>query len=428
MRKSILNELSELVKENVISVEIAQKIKNYYSQTEHRGSERSLMVFAILGAILTALGIMLIVAHNWDDLTREVKTVISFVPLVTGQVLCLFTIMKKYHNTAWRESVSAFVVLSIGAAISLISQIYNIPGSFNAFMLTWTLLALPVVYIMQSSVASLLYIAGITSYAVETGYYTSPDSEANPYWLLLLLISPFYYVLYHVKPRSNFILFHHWFIPVSTIICLGIVAHNHDELLFLSYISLFAFFYLIGKSALLNEQKTYNNSYLILGSAGMMTILLMLSFDWFWKDLYKHEFSGFFTSPEFITSVIIILLSGLMIIYNLKKKISFEFPDGIFLLFILIFITGYYYPFLAVILINLLILTAGIITIRKGAKLDHLGILNYGLIIITTLVISRFFDADLSFVLRGILFLIVGSGFFLLNFQMIKKRRKLHDK
>lgn len=427
MRKSILNELNDLVKENVISADTAQKIKDYYSQAEQRGSDRSLIVFAILGSILMALGIILIVAHNWDDLSRELKTVISFVPLVTGQVLCLFTLLKKYHNTAWRESVSAFLVLSIGTAISLISQIYNIPGGFNAFMLTWALLSLPVVYIMQSSVASLLYIAGITSYAVETGYYTSPDSVANPYWLLLLLIMPFYYILYRVKPASNFMLFHHWFIPASIIICLGIVANDHEEILFLSYLSLFAFFYLIGKSPLLNKQRTYNNSYLILGSAGMMTILLMLSFDWFWKELYKHDFSGFFTSPEFVISAVIILLSVFMLLYNLRKKMSFEFPDGIFLIFILIFITGYYYPSLAVILINLLILTAGITTIIKGAKLNHLGILNYGLIIITALVISRFFDTDLSFVLRGILFLIVGSGFFMLNYWMIK-RRKLYDK
>ncbi|HAC15860.1 MAG TPA: DUF2157 domain-containing protein, partial [Bacteroidetes bacterium] len=64
-----------------------------------------------------------------------------------------------------------------------------------------------------------------------------------------------------------------------------------------------------------------------------------------------------------------------------------------------------------------------ILTIREGGLKNHLGIMNYGLLIITMLVISRFFDADINFVIRGILFILVGIGFFVANYWMVKQRK-----
>jgi hypothetical protein len=81
---------------------------------------------------------------------------------------------------------------------------------------------------------------------------------------------------------------------------------------------------------------------------------------------------------------------------------------------------------LAVWLINLLVLGIGLLTIRRGARAAHLGILNSGLLLIAALITCRFFDTDLSFVFRGVLFVLVGLGFFLMNYWMLQKR-KTHD-
>ncbi|MCY7361362.1 MAG: DUF2157 domain-containing protein, partial [Ignavibacteria bacterium] len=77
------------------------------------------------------------------------------------------------------------------------------------------------------------------------------------------------------------------------------------------------------------------------------------------------------------------------------------------------------------VLINILIFIIGLLTMRNGVKVNRLGILNFGLIIIMTLVICRFFDTDLSFILRGFLFLLVGIGFFVANLIMLKKRKSI---
>ena len=77
-------------------------------------------------------------------------------------------------------------------------------------------------------------------------------------------------------------------------------------------------------------------------------------------------------------------------------------------------------------LINLTALALGIIYLQKGFKEDHLGIVNFGLLIITILITCRFFDTDLSFILRGLLFVGLGAGFFLTNYYLLKKR-KAHE-
>ncbi len=427
-KMSIQRDLSELLNAGVISPETADEIRDYYRNKGGEFSSRLFIVFGILGAILVGLGIILIIAHNWDELSRSVKTGFAFMPLLVGQGLCGFTLLRQRESVAWRESTSVFLFFAVGASISLISQIYNIPGDISSFVLTWMLLCLPLVYIMPSSVVSLFYLVGITYYACETGYWSYPRSESYWYWGLLLLILPHYYLLYRNRPASNFMIFHHWLVPLSVLIVLGTVAHGKGELMFIAYFSLFGLFYLLGNTSFFDGQHTRNNGYKILGSLGTIILLLVVSFDWFWQDLRADEnlWNGVLMAPEFWVSLLLSLLGGgLLFLQQKGKSLQTIKPISVvFLLFILIFLLGLVSSF-AVGLINLVVLAIGVLTIREGAQRDHLGILNYGLLIITALILCRFFDGDLSFVIRGLLFVLVGAGFFATNYWMLKKRGSL---
>ncbi|MCT4638135.1 MAG: DUF2157 domain-containing protein [Bacteroidales bacterium] len=424
---SLIKDIPELVNANVITQETADRITNYYRDKKVSPTNKLFVVFGILGAILIGLGIILIIAHNWDQLSRTSKTIIGFAPLIIAQVICGYVLIKKRSSTAWRESSSAFLFFAIGACISIISQTYNIPGNLSSFLLTWALLAIPMVYIMNSSVTSLLYLIAITFYAGETGYWSYPVTESYTYWLLLLGIIPHYYIMYKQKPKSNFMIIHNWLIPLSVIITLGTVANNQDEFMYIAYITLFGLLYLIGSKEFFANQKIINNGYKILGSVGTIALLLSLSFDWFWEELYTKTFilNEVITSAEFIT-ISITMIPAIILLYTHIKKISISNIQPIALVFVLFIITFFIglYSSLAVILINLYIFAIGILTIREGANRDHLGILNYGLMIITALTICRFFDTDLSFAIRGVLFVLVGVGFFIANYSILKKRRK----
>ncbi len=422
----VRKEITELLNAGVINSETADRINQYYDSKTEPSSNKLVIIFGILGAILVSLGIILILAHNWDSLSRSIKTVIAFIPLVAGQAICGYTLLKRQESVTWREAGSAFLFFSVGACIGLLSQIYNVSGNLASYLFTWMLLCVPVIYVMRSSMTSLLYIAGITWYACEIGYWGHSTHGTYIYWGMLLLVLPYYYMLYRKRTESNFFTFHNWFIPLSVVIVLGTVAQDVGELMFVAYVSLFGLLYLIGNTPVLRQQKIRNNGYFILGSVGTVGILLVLSFNFFWNDLLDKDFSGknVFSSIEFIVSALLSLAAlGLLISQKLKQKpLDIKPIELIFLLFIGIFIIGLSSP-LSVVLINLLVLGVGILTIREGARENHLGILNYGLLIVTSLVICRFFDTDISFVLKGILFVGVGLGFFFANYQMMKKKR-----
>jgi hypothetical protein len=155
-------------------------------------------------------------------------------------------------------------------------------------------------------------------------------------------------------------------------------------------------------------------------------LLLIVSFAWFWEDLRleNFQFAQIIYSPEFYASIILTLLAGTLLFKQLKFKalVDIQPISWIFILFIVTFIIGLSSP-LSVLMINLFVFAIGIITVKNGAKQDHLGVLNFGLLIITALIGCRFFDTDLSFILRGILFISVGFGFFMTNYLMLKKRK-----
>jgi len=428
---SILKELDELTKAEVVSTETADKIRDYYKTKNQNSGNKLFIVFGVLGAILVGLGIILIIAHNWDELSKNVKVFFAFMPLVLAQMFCGFTLLKKPDNTAWKEASGAFLFFAVGASISLISQVYNISGDLAQFLFTWMLLCLPFIYIMRSSMVSLLYIAGITYYCIEShhffNFFSHPPPSSYNYWWLLILALPHYYSVLKNKPDSNFTVFHNWFIPISLTICLSTLSHGHSKVMYMAYMSLFGFFYLLGTSEFFSRMKRNLNGYWVIGTLGTIQLLLTLSFNWFWNDLARdrYSFSEYYGGSEFFATVFFTTLAlGTFVFLKLKSKAEFHPMKIIFLLFVLLFIVGNYYAAFTIVIINFLILANGIFTIRQGLRTDHLGILNYGLLTITALVVCRFFDSDMSFVVRGFLFMLVGAGFFASNFIMLRKRKQ----
>lgn len=425
---NLKNNLNELLNAQVITKETAQKIEAYYQNKTPETNNRLFVVFGILGAILIGLGIILILAHNWDNLSRGVKLFFAFLPLLLGQGLCGFTLLKKPESTAWRESSAVFLFFAVGASIALVSQIYNLPGEQSTFILTWLLLCLPLIYIMKSSIVSLFSLVWITWYTVLIGYDGRfKNASYLNFCILLLTVLPHYLLLCKNKAQSNFTTIHHWFIPLSVIITLASITVRGDgEIMFIAYVNLFGILYMLGNLPYFKKQSLFRNGYRVLGAVGTIIVLLILSFDWFWEDLRMIK-GSFYTkinlSQLIATSLLTLTALGLFFRELKEKSIRKMEPiTPVFIIFSIIFIIGFY-SLAATVLINFLLFGTGVMTVLKGIRDNHFGILNYGLMIITVLVTCRFFDSDLSFVWRGILFVLVGAGFFITNYWMLKKRQ-----
>ncbi|MEO1436522.1 MAG: DUF2157 domain-containing protein [Bacteroidota bacterium] len=422
---SMLKELPKLLEAGIITDAVAADIEHYYRQQKKSNSNRLFVAFGILGAILVGLGVILILAHNWDTLPRITKTVIAFLPLLVSQGVCAWALFKKPDSTTWRESGAALLFFAVGSAIALVSQIYNIDGELYEFLFGWLLLCWPIIYVLRSSIASLLFLSGITYYAAESGYWNFPNIEPYWYWIFLALMLPHYYSLFKNQPKSNFLIFHNWMIPLSLTVTLGTVALDNGDLLFWGYMSLFGLFYLIGEKPFFTDQKARNNGFRFIGAIGSICILLFFSFEFYWSELSELDggIKQFLSGPEVIVTGVLTIVALVLLAqhYNERGDGRIKPFAPVFVLFFITFVIGFFHP-IAVVLTNLILLGLGVSTIFQGIKEDHLGILNFGLLIIAALAICRFFDEQLSFVLKGILFLLVGIGFFATNYSMLKNR------
>lgn len=423
MNSKLLKELPQLVKDDVITQDVATKIEAYYNSKQDDAPNKLFTVFGVLGSILVGLGIILILAHNWDDFPRALKVVFAFLPLVIGQLFVGYSIWK-HKSSTWKEASGTFLFFAVGSSIALVSQIYNIPGDLSTYLLTWIVLCLPVIYLLKSHALALLHVVFITYYACVYGYgYMTAEKSPWLYLVLLALIVPHYWHLIKKQPEANITSIFHWILPLSLTIVLGTFVNNHGGFGSLMYVILFGLFYNIGKIPFFDTQKLRRNGYVIFGSLGTVILLLWLSFSWFWEIRLK---SDFFLSQEFFIALVLFIATATILVYSYSKQWieRFNFFPFVFILFTIMFFVGMQTPVISTIAINIIVFVLGLITVKIGTDKFHFGILNYGLSIITALVVCRFFDTDMSYVIRGLLFVGVGFGFFLTNYIMLKRQKE----
>lgn len=415
---SIQNDIKELLDAGVITDDTARRIEEYYRGRPSPANNRLLAIFAVLGSVLIGLGIILILAHNWDDLSRTVKTAISFMPLVMGQAACFYTLMVRRDSMAWSEASSTFLFFGVGSCIALLAQIYNISSSGGTFILTWCLLTLPVAYIMRSSMVALLYILFATYYVVDT-------SGNLIYFGLIAAVIPYYYLLIKRDENGNFLAFMNWVLPLSLLIGIGVIVQGRVELMVIMYLCLFALCYQFSNICLLKKQTTLSNGYKIIGLLGIAIVMLFFSFRWFWEELAGRDFSNYDTMLTItVITVSVALTLVLFILQNRRKKPGEINPVALSgLVFSALAFGAAGVPLLSQWVSNILIFIVGMYYIRRGARNEHFGVLNYGLLLIAALIACRFFDSNLSFVLRGILFILIGIALFAVNLYMHKKRK-----
>ena len=420
MNSKLEKEISELLEKKVITPDTAQKITAYYLSKKEDRPNRLFTIFGVLGALLSGLGIILIIAHNWDNMSTHLKTVFAFIPLIIGQVACAFSLLKK-KGTTWVESSTTFLILSVGATISLISQIYHIPGDLSKFLFLWAIITAPLIYLLRSNIAVIIHLILITWYACNLGYaYKGP----SPWWYILLFafVVPYYLHLQKRQTLSNIAGILNWFLPLSLIITLGTFGKGDTES-FMMYLAMFGLFYNLGELPIFKHQKLRRNGYTVIGSLGTIFILMVLSFQWFWKDASIDSHT---TVDSLLVGTLFFMAIAVLGYLHLKRHVNdFNLFRYAFIIIGLLYITHSFGYVHNIVFTNLLIAALGLSAIKIGVRKSSYAILNYGLLIITILIICRFFDTDLDFIFRGLLFISVGIGFFLANYLLLKKQRSL---
>ncbi len=428
MNRIFLKHIDELLNAQVIDKPTADRISRYYEDKKKSSVNLLIMIFAIIGAALIGSGIILILAHNWDNFSRNIRTGIAFLPLAAAQALCLYTILKKYDSKTWKEASSVFLVFAVGASISMVSQIFHIVGDISQFLFIWMLVCLPVLYILKSDASALLIIAGVSGVSIAA----FEDRHDNLMILLkyfILLAGWAYYYLRSVIERRKAVItaYFHLTAAISLLITLGHITDDHYSILDLVYFCTFSILILISELSVLKESVLAHNMIKILGLVGFY----IMTFTFSYADNWKHSrlefvvYRKMLASGELIWAGLVFILA-IVLFYSVlvKNRGKWAVPEyfGFLLFALLYFIVRS--DLISMIVMNLYLLAISISKIVKGFVMLDMKLMNFGLVIFSFQFLLRFFDTDIGFVYKGLVFIVIGIIFINANSFLIKRRRR----
>ena len=427
--KWLYKELPTLLKENILSSEIAEKLHNYYGDIDKtKGQRTTLIIFSILGSLLIGAGIILLLAYNWPQLSRPIRIILSLLPLILTQILAGWVILRRNESDAWREGTATFLFLMVGASIALIAQTYHISSNDFNYILFWVLLGLPLVYIMQATIPAIIYMSGITAWTISAQF-----TREKPilFWLFAAFIVPYFIQIIKrdtYRIRSVFLS-----LTISICICIAIGFTVSDILEVywpIIYGIIFSLLYMIGILRFNESHKIWQKPFQIVGLLSSFWLSYTLTFKWFWKEFFGYihwrlpQFSS--AIPEYTLLIVITIIA----IFLLVKLIRQDRTETLsFAILPIITFIGYSSRALGgtiifpVILFNLYLFTLGVNIISSGIKNERLRTINVGMLILITLIVSRFFDSGMGFIEKGIAFIIIGIGFLMTNLILVRRWR-----
>ena len=433
-------QLPTLVSAGVITPDASEAIEQHYAAEDSRSRNIGIVLLAIVGSALVAAGIILLIAHNWDELSRPTRTVIAFLPLIVAQAVAVFVLLRRDESQASRESVAIFEVAAVATAISLVSQTYQIQGTFADFMFLWLLLSLPIVYLFRTTLGAVVYIIGtvVWLFSKTSWYHKTPEQLF--FWLFLLAIVPYYIVLFRRERfvRQTTVL--SIALMAATGIGLGGAAESTSANIgTIAFAGFFTCVYLCGIKFFPREDGRLS-TLALLGGLGVGVTAIVLSFQetWHFSGAYSWALQG---GPRAIGIAIQLFFPAAAVAllaadYVRRNRVTFSIAAGALPLVAgLAWIIASQakagerehdnpYAFAAAIVFNVFALLLGVELLARGVRADSTARANFGLLVVVALAMARFFDSDLSFLTRGLGFIAVGIGFLVANVVLFKKRAK----
>jgi len=431
----LLAELPELVAGGILSAEDAAALRRHYS-TKDPGEPRRIgfVLSAVLGSLLIGAGIILLVAHNWDCLSRPVRCAIAFAPLALSQTLAIFVLLRRNESAPWRESAAILNVAAIGTAIALVSQTYQIQGDFARFILVWMLLALPIVYLFRTSVGLAIYFVGATVWVLSSKGDAFLGASPNDLWVwpLLLLGVPAFIALLRENRNGYGTLLTMTALAVAAACSLGQTDGIGAQSFWRgSFAGFWTVVYLVGAAPFKDWRPTRPHPFVAAGWIGIVSLAIFLSFQDSWRsrqwqnavDLIPRHYPDLLAAGIQIAWVLAALLFAAYALWKDRGRANLApaaFAPVAIIAWGIAKRTGN--PLLPSLLLNFFTLVLGLFTLLRGIRAGRAFEANLGMLVIAILAIARFFDSEFEFFVRGVAFIAIGLGFLVTNLVVFKRR------
>jgi hypothetical protein len=432
----LLAELPELVTGGVLSAEAAEALRRHYAETDSGAPRRiGFVLSAILGSLLIGAGIILLVAHNWDFLSRPVRCAIAFAPLVLSQALATFVLLRRNESAPWREAAAILNVTAIGTAIALVSQTYQIQGDFARFILVWMLLALPIVYLFRTNLGLAIYFVGATVWVLSSKNGDFFGARPNDLWVWALLSLGVPAFIAHLRQDGNS--YGTLLVMTALAVAAAVALGQTDEIgarsfWRCSFAAFWTMVYLVGAAPFKDWRATRPHPFVAAGWIGILSLAIVLSFQDTWRtqrwqnavDLVPRHYPDLLAMGIQIGWVLVALLFAA---YALWKVRNINLAPAAFAPFALVAWgiakqTGD--PLIPSLLLNFFTFALGIFTLLRGVRAGRVFEANLGMLVVAILAVARFFDNEFEFFVRGVGFIAIGLGFLGTNLVVFKRRAR----
>lgn len=193
----------------IVSQDQAARMIAELHQAASEGSGNKLITtVTYLGASALSLGALLLVASNWELLSRTLKIVLALLLPVGPLCFAYWKMNIQGRGSILARSANVLGLALIGGSIALIGQVYNLAANPESFLWTWALLALPFVFVFKRAenvVFSALGIAAAVHFSLFM-FVSSSDMEAGVSVLVVTVAALAYaylaYALGSLRRRS----------------------------------------------------------------------------------------------------------------------------------------------------------------------------------------------------------------------------------
>lgn len=451
--KQLAADLPRWVQAGYVSEQSSALILADAQKQQKQGWFRLPTVLAGLGAILVFVGIISLVASQWDALPR------------LGRVAMLLTLMASAflgaHYAREKAAVgigSAFALLGVlifGANLMLIAQIYNLPPNPPGGALLWALGALLTAYLWPSQLCAML---GFVLAAVWSWFAMS--SVNTPGWGILVpffgakQFHPEFLLLWGTLAALSVIrdwtkalhiagLTLAWWVGLTTI-----TLFDEEGMRFGGIIAglLLLALYGAGQKLKLAAPGTGTVSRYVM--AGFMVWLLVVTMPWAFRELIVHRSYALGSEQAmhlagYVTLLLIMLAGGVwsvlkgrlptlgaVFVLGAAVPLLAQWP-GFFLSDLSRYDAGYSgtqagaIGFVGTIVLSILALGTGLAAIVHGYKSNDRFVLNAGFTLFAIKLIMLYFDTFWSLSGRAGFFIIGGVLVIAMAIGFEKQRRKL---
>ena len=418
--------------EGIVTADGVRRLRERYAG-EPRGGLAQMIVGAV-GALLIGTGLIAVLAYNWDDFPRWVRLLLALGPLAATQGVSWWVLGKGEAAKPWQQEAAALVqTLAVGAAMALVSQIYNLPGAWTDLVFWWCVVSVPLAWVLRSQAVAIAYLMGVTVWTVAVAHQvnlylaTAPADVRIWFPVLLAGILPLWpgrKLRDRPAPGSRLVL------AASTLVGLLAVAayasdrpRKPDEAFFwLAMLSAAAvLLFPLDRNGIVEPLD--RKPQVVIGGLTLVIMALVATYEfparelvesvgfalplgWCW--LLLTVVSGFAVIALWQGRYAVLAVAALVVLPLLAVPLSSDTSNG--------------WP---VAIAYSLVLLATAIVLIVLEFLGRQGAARIGAALITLLVILRMADADVSLLVKGLAFIVIGSCFLGFNIFISRHRAAL---